>query len=174
MKPKRILQFLFFGPVLVTLVIVAEIMVGSGLDRIFGLPRLSETLLDSIGASLLLLGGSAVVAAAGLKLFRSGRGVPYGDVVKSLQTRSLVKTGPYGLSRNPMILGYALVLSSVGLYIGSIAGTLLVPVLALLTLSVWIRFVEEPGLERRFGEEYRSYQQSVSFLIPMHRRRKQE
>jgi len=155
-------------------VIVVEIIVGTGLDRMLGLPRLHETFLDYVAASLLLVAGLAVVTAAGLKLFRSGRGVPYGDVVKSLQTKSLVKTGPYGFSRNPMVLGYALVLSAVGLYMGSIAGTLLVPVLALLMLSVWIRLVEEQRLAERFGEEYLSYQQTVPFLIPIPRRRKRE
>jgi protein-S-isoprenylcysteine O-methyltransferase Ste14 len=172
MNPKRIFQFIVFGPLLVALVIAVEVVVGSGMDWMLGLPRLSGVFFDSVFASLLMICGLSVVATAGWRLFRGGRGVPYGDVVKSLQTTNLVKTGPYGFSRNPMILGYALILSSVGLYMGSIAGTLLVPVLALLMLSVWIRFVEERGLKERFGEEYRSYQESVPFLIPLHRRRK--
>lgn len=174
MNPKRFFQFLLFGPALVSLVIVGEIVLGSSLDGVLGLPRLSGVLLDSIVASLFLAGGLAIVAFAGWKLLRSGRGVPYGDVVKSLQTRKLVKTGPYRFSRNPMILGYALILSSVGLFMGSVAGALLVPVIALLLLSVWIRFVEEQGLEERFGGEYRSYRQTVPFLIPLRRKRREE
>ncbi len=73
-----------------------------------------------------------------------------------------------------MILGYALILSSVGLYLGSVAGTLMVPVIALLLLSGWIKLVEESRLERRFGEEYRRYRQAVPFLIPAHRRREEK
>ncbi len=174
MNPKLLLQFVFLGPVLVALAIVAEVLVGTGLDWMLGLPRLSEVLFDFVAASLLLAGGLGIVLVAGWNLFRRGRGVPFGDVVKSLQTRNLVMTGPYRFSRNPMILGYALILSSVGLFMGSIAGTLLVPLLALFLLSAWIRLVEERGLEERFGEEYRSYRLTVPFLIPMPRRRKRE
>ncbi len=173
MNPKSILQFLVLGPMLVTLVIVAEIVVGTGLDRMLGLPRLSGVFVNFVVASLMLTGGLAIVASSGWKLFSNGRGVPYGDLVKSLQTRKLVRTGLYRFSRNPMILGYALILSSVGLYLSSLAGTLGVPVIALLALSAWIKLVEEAGLEQRFGEEYLRYRQTVPFLIPMFRRRKQ-
>ncbi len=73
-----------------------------------------------------------------------------------------------------MILGYALILSSVGLFLDSVTGTFVVPVIALLLLSGWIKLVEESGLERRFGEEYKTYKQMVPFLIPTHRRRGQD
>ncbi len=168
------MQFLILGPVLVSAVIAAEVVVGTGMDRMLGLPSFSDVFVTVVFASVLSVGGLAFVAFSGWNLFRSGRGVPYGDVVKSLQTRFLVRTGPYRFSRNPMILGYVLILSSVGLYMGSIAGTLVVPVIALVLLSMWIRFVEERRLEQRFGEEYRSYQRTVPFLIPLHRRQKQE
>ncbi len=174
MNLRRLLQFLFFGPILVALAILAEILVGKGLDWMFGLPRLPDAFIDFTVASVLLVGGLGIVFVAAWNLFRRGGGAPYGDVVRSLQSRNLVKTGPYKFSRNPMILGYALILSSVGLYMGSFAGTLLVPVLALLLLSTWIRLVEERGLQERFGEEYRNYQLTVPFLIPMLRRRKRE
>ncbi len=171
---KRFLQFLILGPVLVSAVIVAEVVVGTGMDRMLGLPSLPDVFVTVALASFILIGGLAIVALSGWNLFKGGKGVPYGDVVKSLQTRFLVRTGPYRFSRNPMILGYAFILSSVGLYMGSIAGTLVVPIIALVLLSMWIRLVEERGMEQRFGEEYRSYQRTVPFLIPMHRRRKQE
>lgn len=174
MHLKRFLQFLILGPVLVSAVVAAEVLVGTGMDRMLGLPSFSDVFVTIALASLLLVGGLAIAAFSGWNLFRSGRGVPYGDVVKSLQTKFLVRTGPYRFSRNPMVLGYVLILSSVGLYMGSIAGTLVVPVIALLLLSTWIRLVEERGMEQRFGEEYRSYQRTVPFLIPLHRRRKRE
>lgn len=174
MKALRFFQFVILGPVLVSAVIITEVGVETGMDRILGFPRLSLSLLNAILASALLLGGLTIATISGLMLLRSGRGVPYGDAVKSLQTTQLVKNGPYRFSRNPMILGYALILSSVGLYLGSVAGTLVVPVIALLLLSGWIKFVEEDGLERRFGEEYRRYRKTVPFLFPTRRRQRQE
>ena len=174
MKVTRLLQFLILGPVLVSLVIIAEVAVETRMDRMLGFPSFSYVFVNGLLASLLLVGGLTLAAISGLLLLRGGRGVPYGDVVKSMQTTQLVKTGPYRFTRNPMILGYALILSSVGLYLGSVAGTLVVPVIALLLLSGWIKLVEEGGLERRFGEEYRRYRQTVPFLFPTRRRRRQE
>lgn len=169
---RRFLQFLVLGPVIVSLVIVVEIVVGKGMDRMFMFPGLPYALFSSALASLLLFGGLAIVVVSLEVLIRGGHGMPYGDVVRSLQTTRLVKTGPYRFSRNPMILGYALILSSTGLYLGSISGALVIPMIALLLLSGWIKLVEEGGLEQRFGSEYRMYRNTVPFLLPSLRRRR--
>jgi protein-S-isoprenylcysteine O-methyltransferase Ste14 len=82
-------------------------------------------------------------------------------------TRRLVVEGPYRYVRNPMItavlavlLGEAAVFESSGL---------LVWAAAFLAVN-WLYFVlvEEPGLEARFGDEYRQYKASVPRWIPRH------
>lgn len=80
-------------------------------------------------------------------------------------TRSLVAVGPYRFVRNPMISGVVLVLLSEALVFGSI----IVAIWACLFLAVnqiYFVFYEEPGLEKRFGDNYRTYKMNVPRWIP--------
>jgi protein-S-isoprenylcysteine O-methyltransferase Ste14 len=80
-------------------------------------------------------------------------------------TRHLVVVGPYRYVRNPMISGVALMLLGEAAFWGSRAiGLWAASFLAInhLYFVLW----EEPGLERRFGEEYRTYKAGVPRWIP--------
>ena len=73
--------------------------------------------------------------------------------------------GPYRHVRNPMISGVLFILLAEALFFGSL------PILAWFTVflvvnSTYIPLVEEPGLEKRFGEEYIRYKQHVPRWIP--------
>lgn len=105
----------------------------------------------------------AVLVAAGLALIgycnhlftRIGRG----SIVPIDPTRKLVVIGPYRYSRNPVFVGYLVILSDLFLVVG--AAALLGYVAA---FFLYLRFFvrrEEPELLRRFGEEYRDYMRSV-------------
>jgi protein-S-isoprenylcysteine O-methyltransferase Ste14 len=79
--------------------------------------------------------------------------------------RKLVIIGPYRYVRNPMITGVLLVLLAEALLFGSwlIAGWML---LFLLGNVIYFPFVEEKGLEKRFGDEYLKYKARVPRWIP--------
>ena len=79
--------------------------------------------------------------------------------------RKLVVRGPYRRVRNPMISGVLLMLGAESLLLGSwpVAGWALV---FFLINTVWLTRVEEPQLERRFGEDYRRYRANVPRWIP--------
>lgn len=80
-------------------------------------------------------------------------------------TRNLVAIGPYRYVRNPMISGVALMLIAQALFWGSwIMG---VWACSFIVIN-YIYFVlsEEPGLEKRFGENYRAYEANVPRWIP--------
>jgi len=108
-------------------------------------------------------------AAAGLTLMattirlfdRVGRGT----LAPWSPTRRLVVVGPYRWVRNPMISGVLLVLAGETLLFGSGA---LGAWLALFFVVNTLYFVwsEEPGLERRFGDEYRRYRSHVPRWVP--------
>ncbi len=71
-------------------------------------------------------------------------------------TTSLVTSGPYRLTRNPMYVGYALGHAGLALRRRSTSALLtLAPVLALVDRLLIER--EERYLERTFGEHYRAY-----------------
>ncbi len=79
--------------------------------------------------------------------------------------KHLVVLGPYRHVRNPMITSVLLLLGSESLLLGSwhLAGWMLV---FFLGNAVYFRSVEEPALERRFGEDYRRYKANVPRWIP--------
>jgi protein-S-isoprenylcysteine O-methyltransferase Ste14 len=80
-------------------------------------------------------------------------------------TRRLVVAGIYRHVRNPMISGVLLNLLGESLLFRS---TALLGWLALFFAAnaVYIPLLEEPGLEARFGDDYRRYRQAVPRWIP--------
>ncbi len=80
-------------------------------------------------------------------------------------TRNLVAVGPYRHVRNPMISGVIAVLLGEALLFGSL------PVLGWAVIfaaanALYIPLVEEPGLEQRFGEDFRRYKANVPPWLP--------
>jgi protein-S-isoprenylcysteine O-methyltransferase Ste14 len=79
--------------------------------------------------------------------------------------RKFITAGPYKYVRNPMYLGYISLLLGFGLYQQS-AAILLLALCLLLLIHLFICFVEEAGLERRFDGSYLEYKRSVNRWIP--------
>jgi protein-S-isoprenylcysteine O-methyltransferase Ste14 len=79
--------------------------------------------------------------------------------------RRLVVAGPYRHLRNPMIAAVFAVLAGEAALFGSLP-LLIWFALFFVACDVTIRLVEEPGLERRFGEEYRGYKRGVPRWLP--------
>lgn len=129
-------------------------------------PRLAAS-LPPLQAGLRMVG--ALSLAAGLALMASSIGlfttVGEGTLAPWDPTRKLVVQGVYRHVRNPMISGVMAVLVGEALLFASTA--LLGWFLAFALANVaYIPFFEEPGLERRFGEEYREYRRNVPRWIP--------
>ena len=97
----------------------------------------------------------ALLAWAIAIITRAGSNVP-----TNLPTTSIVDTGPYRFTRNPIYLG--MVLGLIGLAIGLDSLWLL---LTLVPFAVVIRYGviarEEAYLERKFGDVYRRYRARV-------------
>jgi protein-S-isoprenylcysteine O-methyltransferase Ste14 len=114
----------------------------------------------SLGA-ILSLGGLALFAWCVGLFARVGQGTlaPWDP------TRALVAVGPYRYVRNPMISGVALMLIGEAFLWGSIAVAVWAVVFILIN-HLYFVFLEEPGLEQRFGESYRAYKANVPRWIP--------
>jgi protein-S-isoprenylcysteine O-methyltransferase Ste14 len=80
-------------------------------------------------------------------------------------TTRLVVRGPYRYVRNPMISGVLFVLLGEAALFGSLALLLWFGLVAAVN-AVYMPLVEEPGLQRRFGEEYERYRAHVPRWIP--------
>jgi protein-S-isoprenylcysteine O-methyltransferase Ste14 len=113
-----------------------------------------------IGVPLIVLGLALWLWTVRL-LARIGRGTlaPWDP------TRRLVVEGPYSRVRNPMITAVLAVLAGEAAVFGSIG---LLALAAAFFVVNWLYFalVEEPGLEERFGDEYREYRRRVPRWIP--------
>jgi protein-S-isoprenylcysteine O-methyltransferase Ste14 len=107
------------------------------------------------------LGGTAVLVAVALFLwavrtFRTA-GTP---VPGNSPTTTIVRTGPYRLSRNPIYLSFSLLQLGVACWVNSLWLVLtLIPAVALMSLVVIPR--EERYLETRFPLDYLPYKASV-------------
>jgi len=80
-------------------------------------------------------------------------------------TTNMVAVGPYRFVRNPMISGVALVLMGETLLWGSWILAAWAGVFIFIN-HINFLFVEEPGLEKRFGEPYRVYKANVPRRVP--------
>ena len=130
-------------------------------------------LLQSLGGvelltlSFWLLGLLPLLAGLALFLWCDGlfTFVGKGTLAPIDAPRFLVRGGPYQWVRNPMyiavltmilseaILFHALLLVGYALLVGAL-------------MHLFVVFVEEPGLARRFGESYESYLRSVPRWLP--------
>ena len=80
-------------------------------------------------------------------------------------TQRLVIAGPYAHTRNPMIAGVLSVLVGEGILCGSLA-ILAWAFLFFLINNMYFRLSEEPGLLKRFGDEYATYRANVPMWRP--------
>ena len=73
---------------------------------------------------------------------------------------SLVTSGPFRLSRNPIYLGMASILLGVTVVQGTLVA-LAFPVIFVMVIEFFIIPGEEQNLEKIFGERYREYKKNV-------------
>ena len=79
--------------------------------------------------------------------------------------KKLVIRGPYRHVRNPMITGALLILLAEALLFQSWPLSVWMAVF-FIGNTVYFRFIEEKGLEKRFGDDYRKYKARVPRWIP--------
>ena len=108
----------------------------------------------AVGAPLTLAAAALFIYA--VRTFRAA-GTP---VPGTRPTTTIVRTGPYSFSRNPIYLAFSLFQLGLALWVNSLGVLLaLVPAVALMSFVVIPR--EERYLGARFSSEYASYKASV-------------
>lgn len=100
----------------------------------------------------------ALVALAGVLAFRRQKTTV--NPFTPDQSSSLVATGIYRFSRNPMYLGFLLALFGWSLYLANWISALLLPAFVAYMNRFQIR-PEERALEQRFGQQFLAYSRSV-------------
>jgi protein-S-isoprenylcysteine O-methyltransferase Ste14 len=148
-------------PFTVTIVVPTVILWWTGETKVgWGLGGAVAALPVLLGVALLALGLALVVWT--IRLFSS---VGEGTLAPWDPTSRLVVLGPYRHVRNPMISGVAFILAGEAVALGSKAlGLWFAAVVAV--NAIYIPLVEEPGLRRRFGDDYDAYRSSVPRWLP--------
>jgi protein-S-isoprenylcysteine O-methyltransferase Ste14 len=131
------------------------------MDKALGFTELlSGPIGTIIGVVLLLLG--LVIWAWCVVWFSKAKGTP----VPFNPPRELVTGGPYAWSRNPMLTGVFAFLFGIGFLLHSVSMVFVwTPVFVIFNI-LELKLVEEPELERRFGEGYIEYRRCTPMFIP--------
>ncbi len=148
-------------PGTVVVVVPAAILIGGG-----G-PDVGWGLGGALAALVVLLGIALVVVGFALWLWtvRLFSRIGKGTLAPWNPTRKLVVEGPYRHVRTPMITAVVAVLLGEASLFGSVG--ILVWAAAFFSVNYfWFLLGEEPGLERRFGDEYRAYRDAVPRWLP--------
>lgn len=109
----------------------------------------------------LFVAGAALALTTVVFFIVVGRGTP----ALFDPPRKFVPHGPYRFVRNPMYIGGVAMLLGLGFYLSS-AAMVLFALVAFLLIYMFVVFVEEPGLRKRFGQEYEDYCHAVPRWIP--------
>jgi protein-S-isoprenylcysteine O-methyltransferase Ste14 len=139
------------------LIFLAALLSGFVLDRLLRLPfpvSAGNPIHWIVGGVLILIGLTLMVRGIG-NFTRAGTPVP---TIKP--TLTLVTTGIYSRTRNPIYLGMLLLYGGIGVAIPS-PWTLILALPLALTISYGVVAREEAYLERRFGDAFVDYKRRV-------------
>ena len=116
-----------------------------------------------------LLAVGVFICAVGLMVFlatiRMFIMIGNGTIMPWDPTRKLITASLYGHVRNPMILSLITMLVGESIMFASY-GIALFAILNFVINTIYFIFSEEPGLEKRFGEEYVEYKNNVPRWVP--------
>lgn len=154
MSPARDSAGIFFPPPLLYAIPFA---VGILLHRSLGHDRLPAGLaLPARIAGIALVAAAILLAlSAEIRFARAGT-----SALPFRTTTAVVTGGPYRFTRNPMYLGLALLYVGLTLIAGYLWPLACLP-LAILAVNRFVIPREERYLEKKFGEPYQRYRQSV-------------
>ncbi len=152
---------IWFG--LSVLFIFASLWLDELLPVHFSLSPLSNIFLS---LPLLIIGAS--LALGTVYSFTKARGTP----VPLNPPQKLITTGLNSQIRNPMLLGWFIMLFGLGILLTSISLVLIYTPIFILLNILYLKTIEEKEMEKKFGEEYLKYKKSVPMFIPRFGKRK--
>ena len=131
------------------------------LDRWLGLPGFLPRPYNIVIAIPILVAGSLLVVWCNERFLKA-----HGTPVPFSPPPELVETGPYAVTRNPMLTGVFLALFGIGALLGSICLTFLFTPVLILLMTLELKYIEEPELEKRLGTPYIEYRKRVPMFFP--------
>ena len=139
---------------------VAQVIITAA--AMYGVSKMVPALTFSLNGSTALAVGLGMMGMSlgvmGVTQFRKAQTTPNPQALEKVS--SLVTSGIYGYSRNPMYVGLVLVLFSWALYLSHFLAFVLLPVFILYMTRLQIQ-PEEQMMARKFGKTYQAYLNKV-------------
>ena len=124
-----------------------------------------QTLLNTFALLAFVVGAVLFFSGAYYLLLRGdGTPLPFDP------PKRMVVAGPYSYLQHPMMLGLLLISYAEALWLRSAIVGLYAALLTFFA-DVYLTYVEEPRLEKRFGDDYRAYRTAVPRWWPLRRSR---
>jgi protein-S-isoprenylcysteine O-methyltransferase Ste14 len=143
----------YFPPPIIYL---AGLAIGIVAGRLLHLPRpgFDALVRDLLGGALIVAGTFVMFAGAGLLSRRRTAIIPFKPA------SCLVRSGIFGVTRNPMYLGMALAYAGIAVLFDSLGALVM---LAVVVAIIWTQVIarEEAYLYRAFGADYLAYKAKV-------------
>lgn len=136
------------------LIYLCSILGGVALDFVFSLPFVPRPIGTLLGITIVLV--AVVLFSFSLQQLRAA-GTP---VRGNKPTTTIVRTGAYRFSRNPIYVSFSLLQVGIAMWV-NILWVLLTLAPAVVLMSCVVIPREERYLERKFGAEYLAYKDSV-------------
>lgn len=130
-------------------------------DYFFKFPKMFTFPINLyIGLPLIFLG--LLMTGWSVAYFMKVKGTP----VPINPPPTLVKTGPYAYTRNPMLTGIFFLMFGIGFWVDSFSLIFIFTPLFILVNTWELKMIEEPELLKRLGEEYDDYRRKTPMFIP--------
>ena len=158
---KNILRHLssFIAPIVVCIVIPFLIVVYE--RQFFDRPVITPTTGLAVVGLVICVAGLILLITTIRMFIMIGKGT----IMPWDPTRNLIIVSLYGHVRNPMILSLIIILVGEAILFASY-GIALLATLNFVINTIYFIFFEEPGLVKRFGEEYLEYKRNVPRWVP--------
>jgi len=131
------------------------------LDTVIG--EYLDMILTYSGALLFIIGASLLFSGAYYLILRGdGTPLPFDP------TKRMVVAGPYAYIQHPMALGLLFMVFAEAMWLHSPSLGVYALLLTIL-VNLYLIYIEEPMLEKRFGEDYRAYRAAVPRWLPFRR-----
>ena len=149
----------FWGALLFSVLTLPFIILPLYVDRHLSLPPfLSKPWNSIVSVPLMFIG--ALLMLWSMFVFASVKGTP----VPFNPPPKLVTTGPFAYSRNPMTIGLFIFMFGIGFNWGSITSVFIFTPLYIILSILDFKYIEEPELEKRLGQEYIEYKKKVRLI----------
>jgi protein-S-isoprenylcysteine O-methyltransferase Ste14 len=138
-------------------------------DKSFELKPFISFPFDLIIGVLFLFSGLSLTGYCVYNFIKSG-----GTPVPLNPPKKLITDGPYAISRNPMITGLIFLFIGFGFIWNSVTLTFIITPFFIIIKYIELKKIEEPEIEKRFGNDYIEYKKKVPMFIPKLQKKKPE